>query len=226
MRVRMTNNTLSDATNATRQPLWRAGGPALAVLAAALVPVVALYVLSSLKGIPLTTLTRDPAAINNTEAYVGALSNLGIVLWSGAAAICLLCALILRGQTAMREACYFYLATGLFTLLLVMDDLYLLHEDLIPRFLRVREGLVYAAYMVVFGGLLLRFARHILSTRHLLLGMALFFLALSAASDIFLPASELESFFEDSTKFLGICFWLAYFFDRAIRDLSPARHAV
>jgi hypothetical protein len=218
----MTNNSPSCATHATHQPLWRAVWPALAVLTAALVPVVALYALSNLKGIPLSTLTRDPAAINNTEAYVGALSNLGIVLWSGAAAICLLCALILRGRPAMREAYGFYLSLGLFTLLLAMDDLYLLHEDVIPRFLRASQSLVYAAYMVIFSGLLLRFARHILGARYLLFGMALFFLALSVVSDILLPASELESFFEDSAKFLGICFWLAYCLDRAMIDLSPA----
>jgi hypothetical protein len=66
-------------------------------------------------------------------------------------------------------------------------------------------------YLVLALLYLMRFWAVILNSEYLLLGLAVFFLGISAVGDV-LPIPVLGSYVvEDSAKFVGIVSWLAYF---------------
>ena len=179
-----------------------------------LLGIVGVYALSQIKGMPLSDLTRDPAAVTDTSVYIGILSTLGILLWSATTAICLFAAALLSRDRRHRQASWFLLCSGLLCLLLTFDDALLLHERVFPYLLNIPQFGVVVGYALIVGVYLLYFVRRILTTDYLLLLLALLFLSSSAAMDQFLSVSKwggLETFFEDSLKFIGIVFWLAYF---------------
>lgn len=189
---------------------WRAvRAPVGLVLAASLISTGGVLLLHGWKGIPIGHLTRDPANITLAPAYLGLLSHAGIVLWSAAAAICFFSAtlILVRGPGAESPAPYLY-ASGVFTVVLMLDDLFLLHESVAPRY----EVLLYGGYAMVAALHLLVFRRAILRTEYLLLGLALFLFGLAVAFDAFLPVPVGDPYLvEDGTKFAGIVTWLVYF---------------
>jgi len=186
-----------------------------------LLGIIGVYVLSHVTGTPISKLTRDPAAVNNTKFYIGILSNLGIILWSAATAICLLAAAFLI-YNVNNQAGLFLLCSGFLSLLLTLDDAFQFHEGLLPNHLHLPESGIYIGYVIIVAIYLLYFVRRILMTDYLLLLFALVFLGMSAAADRFLPFGNRESFFEDSLKFIGIIFWLAYFAHAAARLIHDA----
>jgi hypothetical protein len=63
-------------------------------LAAELMALGLVLLVANLKGIPLYILTGDPTAVRNVPFFTGFLSNVGVLLWAGATAICLFSAFI------------------------------------------------------------------------------------------------------------------------------------
>ncbi|UHQ54915.1 MULTISPECIES: hypothetical protein [Microbulbifer] len=172
---------------------------------------VALVLLSRLLEVPLQNLTRDPLAVVRAPFYTGILSNLGILLWCATAAICLFSAVLLGPLGGAGEKRLFLLWSGAFTTVLLLDDLFLLHEVVFPYYLNLRERyviLLYGFCMVVF---LLRFWRLILQTDFLIFLCACGFFTLSLGVDK-LPEDilPLHHIFEDGSKFIGIVSWLFY----------------
>jgi hypothetical protein len=166
--------------------------------------------LSQATGHPLSRLTRDPAAIIRFPLYIGILSNIGIIFWSGTVGVCLFAALSLRGAGTQRRS-LFFLCSGLLGLFLTLDDLFLLHEDLIPGTLGIGEEGYALGYGIVIVAFLLIFWRSILASDYfvLLLSMAMF--GLSMIIDTSLKMTERTNFIEDGLKFLGILMWALYF---------------
>ena len=175
----------------------------------ALTGIAGVLVLSARSHRPMSYMTRDPAATTDAEFYLGFLSNLGIMLWSAAAAVCLFTAVVLHRRRAQRQS-LFLLVSGLFSLVLVLDDAFMLHEEVLPGRLHVPQLAVYAGYAILISGYLVFFARDILRTDYLLLATALSFLGLSMGMDEFLPFNDLETMIEDGMKFSGIVFWTSY----------------
>lgn len=170
-----------------------------------------------LSGLPFGDLTRDPAGINETPVYVGFLSNIGILLWAAAAAVCLF-AVRLLGPGSHPVARRFLLASGAFTLLLTADDLFLLHERVVPNLLGVSELASMAVYGLLGGAYLAFFLPVIRRTRKVLLVLAIVFFGLSIAVDLFHPPVPAYLLVEDGAKLVGIAAWLAYL-TRAAQDL-------
>jgi hypothetical protein len=58
-----------------------------------------------------------------------------------------------------------------------------------------------------------------------LLALSLFFLRSSLTADLILPDNDIEilTFIEEGLKFIGILFWLMYFFKTAVIALQPAQ---
>src|SRR4051794_8451669 len=56
------------------------------------------YALSSFTRQPFSYFTRDPASITHSKFYIGLLSNLGIMLWTATATICLFVAFFVRSH--------------------------------------------------------------------------------------------------------------------------------
>jgi len=167
--------------------------------------------LSAVTGVDLSDLTRDAVAVTDTHLYVGVLSTTGLMLWAATAGVCLLGAANLSKLPQHRGAAWFLLWAGVLTALLGFDDAFLLHERVFPTYFGLPQKGVYIAYISMILGFLMFFFHRILRTDYVLLGMALFFMALSVGMDEFIVYSRFETFVEDSCKFVGIVFWLTYF---------------
>ncbi|MCH2171068.1 hypothetical protein MK489_09820 [Myxococcota bacterium] len=190
-----------------------------------------MLVLSQITQVDPSDLTRDVVAVEDTHLYIGALSTTGLMLWAATAGICLLGAAVVYSRGSKTAAhgtpwnlVWFLLYGGLLTVMLCLDDAFLLHERVLPTHLRFPQPAVYLTYIGLVVGFLIGFAPRILRTDYVLLLVSLFFLGMSMSLDEILPYSSLETFVEDSFKFAGIVFWLIYFAWTATETLSSLHH--
>lgn len=187
-----------------QQPLRRV--VLLALLPALVVYVLAL-VLSGAAGIRTQLVIRDLAQTCDTALGVGFLSNLGYLLWIAAAAIALFTALSgvvpLRGRVQQLLLC-----GGGFSLLLCIDDMFLLHDRYIG------STFLYGLYAVFALLILFRFRRQVQALGGGSFLLAVVLLGLSVVIDqlqdvIPVPYARLQ-LVEEGSKFLGIATWLAF----------------
>ncbi|MBD2039822.1 hypothetical protein [Microcoleus sp. FACHB-672] len=167
--------------------------------------------------IPLGNLTRDPLVTVEQPFYIGFFSNIGILFWCAAAAICLFSFALLQNHYRSRRMHSFILYSGILTSVLLLDDLFMIHEEVAPKYLFVPEKFVYLIYALMLLVYLVKFRKTILKTDFSLLVLALAWFALSIVFDkgiIPLSPSLLERGFdfylEDAAKLLGIVSWFAY----------------
>jgi len=193
--------------------------PALAVLAA--VAAASVY-----KAVPVEILTQDMAAVVEIHPLTGILSNLGILLWCASAAVSLFTWMVLW-RRPMDMPVGFLLASGLLTLQLLLDDLFLFHEELAEGYLGIGQATVMALYVLLAGAYVLSFRRTILRTEYILLASAVACFAVSILFDAVEDhwTNRWQYLIEDGFKFLGICNWCAYHVRTAlayIEGLVPA----
>lgn len=178
-------------------------------------------------GIPIAFLTRDAAAAVQAPFYAGIVSNLGALVWSAAAAVCLFSAFLVwtwspkHTDRSHTDGALFLLFSGLITTVLMLDDVCFLHEEVIPHVFDISQKRVFAGYGLMMCLYLVRFRTLILKTEFLLLLSACGFFAISIVVDV-LPAEDfyIESIapgfrarhlFEDGAKLLGIVSWAVYY---------------
>lgn len=201
------------------------------VILAVLLPVTVVYLfLAAQPFVPFDVLLRDTNAEvydpqGNVMFYRGALSNIGILLWWTSTCICAFAAFLFgtfKKPTWIGKAFLSYLAV--FTELLALDDLFMLHEEVFPVRLGVSELVLYAVYSVLAAGLV-SFLPLLLELDFALLGLALGFFALSVASDkgvlrlLFDLRGPTGLLFEDLAKMLGIVCWLIFSLRSAVQLL-------
>lgn len=172
--------------------------------------------------LPISYFTRDPSAIMEVPFYIGMLSNIGILFWCSSAAICLFSCAILRQPVNYREMQSFFLISGIVIFTLALDDFFLFHESVFPKYLHIPEKVIYAVYGTVILLYLLKFRKIILKTDFIILFFGLFFFGLSIIGDKILGASEQSLFAEDASKFLGIVSWFTYFTRVCIKQIRSA----
>jgi len=177
-------------------------------------------------------LFRDPVAVAHGEAYFGLVSNLGILAWTAAAAICLFAGLQLRlGGTAPLHASFFLWSSAITTVLL-LDDLFLLHEIRQLRVLGLTETVLFGGYGAVICLCLFLHRRatadfdlRLLATALAMFAASLFFARLtghrfaglvdtSAALHFLKPLlariDPVATLLEDGPKLIGIFAWAAF----------------
>lgn len=176
----------------------------------------AVVVVSLQMGVSTALFTRDLATTAGQHPFVGVASNLGVMLWTATATICLFTWAILRRSSGEMRFSTFLLCSGLMTMVLAFDDLFLLHEIIFPYHLGVPERIVLISYAATTLWGVATFKKCILKTEYLLLLIALGFFGLSLFVDEF--AHQIESLigawrilFEDGFKMLGIVGWFGYF---------------
>jgi hypothetical protein len=219
----------ADGLAALRKYVGQTPGTVYAM--ALLVPVLAMAA-ALWAGLAPTEMLRDPIMVaggEQNEFYLGLFSNLGVVLWTAAAAICLFAASELSGEPN-RQARQFLLYAGLFTLLLMLDDLFMLHENYAEGIVYIFYGMGFLYYMVRFFRLILRLDVVLFALTIPLFGNAVLLdLApwrLLPGERIEMPhavasspierdelrqlARELRYLLEDGGKFVGICCWAAF----------------
>jgi len=205
--------------------------PGMLYVIALLVPVLAMAAALS-AGLAPTEMLRDPIMVaggEQSEFYLGLFSNLGVVLWTATAAICLFVGSDSSGVPD-RQARHFLLYAGVFTLLMMLDDLFMLHENYAENIVYVFYGMGLLYYVVRFFPLILRLDVVLFALAIPLFGNAVLLdLApwrLLPGERIEMPhavasspierdelrqlARELRYLLEDGGKFVGICCWAAF----------------
>lgn len=167
-------------------------------------------------------IARDPAQTVGYNPLLGMLPNIGILLWSSSAAICFFCSTILWHDTERRNAAVLLLAAGVTTSVLLMDDLFLLHDFFVPTYLHVPEKAVHCAYGIIVFAFLIAFWRMIRRTEYVILAFALVFLASSVFFDIIPVYVPGHFLFEEGFKLLGILSWSCYFIRVCLQYMEPS----
>jgi hypothetical protein len=170
--------------------------------------------------VPLGNLTRDPLVVAKGKFYFGALSSLGILGWMATSTVCLSTYYMLN-DSRDKKTRSFFLFSGLFTLFLLFDDLFMMHEVIFPKYLGINEKVVLALYPVLSMFLLINYRGRIARSSYVRLFIAFAFLGLSNVVDTIFPqVNSFNLLFEDGFKFLGIVGWAIYFFDTAFTVLN------
>lgn len=183
-------------------PAARWAGVALAV--AAILLGGAHYV-AAVTGNPIGVLLRDANAIAEQPNYFGAIDYAEVLLMSGAAWISLFTAMLKRDRQVL-----FLALGGILSLLLALDNLYMLHESA-WRF-HLNEQVIFGLYGLLLALIVGANFRRFLHTPFVLLGIGTALFAAAVLVDaIPLGTIPLPRGFEDSLELLGTCFWSAYF---------------
>ena len=180
--------------------------------------------------IPTEVLTRDPMAVFGGDFYVGIISNVGVLIWCATATVCFFAAGMLGRIGGDRAQRSFFLAAGALTAILLMDDLFLVHEQVFPVYLGLHERLAFGFYLLSIVGFLFVFRREILGSEWLSLLLALGFFAASVVSDVNAIHHRIAAaagggvalLFEDGFKLLGIVTWATYFIREAAYRIHEA----
>lgn len=174
-------------------------------------------------------LFRDITALAELPLYTGFVSQLGVLLWAASATSCFFAFFVMRKlNSGSLQSRRFLLHAGLLSSFLMLDDMFLFHEDFAVSYLFMDQKQVYLVYLLVVLAFLY-FNRHeILSGKYLLLVIAMIMFGLSIFLDVIEDTffeqikgtlyETYEVFFEDGLKFVGIATWLAYYL-RYINDV-------
>lgn len=208
---------------------WNEQRPAVrrTFLVAQLPTLALLLLLWMQRAVDLGDLMRDPASTRGGPLHVGLVSNLGVLVWFSAAVVCLFTAAVLAAGA--RRGVPFFLASGLLTLVLALDDFLMLHEFM-GWALSIPEAAILGAYALLTLGWLTTFWPAIRRTDHLLLVLALSLFAFSLLPDVpevraLYSSERLMRLLEDGGKLLGIVTWTAYFVQTSARALVEATPA-
>ena len=179
------------------------------------------------KDVPISYLTRDLAYTAEVPFYTGFFSQLGIFFWAGSATLCLFSAhMKWLGQIEIDPLKMFLFYSGLLSLLLAFDDIFLLHEEVFPVYFGISELIVFGIYGILVVILLVKFRLSILKTNYILLAMGFGFLGLSIVFDIF-EVSVINTFLlEDGAKMTGIVSWFFYYYSNAVSTVSSLQNNI
>ena len=181
--------------------------------------------------IAIPMLFRDVTVTAGAPFYAGLYSQLGALFWCSAAAICTFSWAVTRKEPGTGDWPAFLLAGGCLSAILLVDDMFLFHEAILPMVVSRPQVATYLFYLLASVAFFLKFRRIILRTNYLILLIALAFLGMSAGIDSFaerLVGDEEDAllpyrvFFEDGSKFMGTVAWLAYFAGTCATRMSMA----
>ena len=171
-------------------------------------------------------LFNDPADVVGFHPFTGMISMLGLFSWAAAAGVSFLTYAVIR-QDGSVQLQRFFLCAGIFTLFLMMDDAFMLHELVLPKGLGIRERYIKMTYLAAAGTFGVVFIRQLLGHGPVILAAAgLFF----AGSFVFDSPAVLNAFglfetsfvlyvIEDGFKFTGILLWLTWLFRAALQTI-------
>lgn len=168
-------------------------------------------------GVPVSAFTRDPAAIANINPLNGMVSHIGTMLWSVTAGVCIFSGLLLRRMERNDNWAGFFQYFGGLTTMLLLDDLFLIHDEIVPAAFSVAELPVYALYGSILCYGIYRYWRGLLVHRFKLFAVAVMFFAISVGFDVIVDeAGDWVFWIEDGAKVLGILNWCAFFTSLAL----------
>jgi hypothetical protein len=184
-----------------------------------------LLLLAVSQGIPPSHLLRDANAVLGAPFYLGAISYTTVVLMAMSAAVSLFAYSVLRQLRTGRIPPGMFLGFGVLSTALFLDDLFLLHEDVIPAIIPSRwtEMAVYAAYGVALLALLFWYRKAIARTSYLfLVNAGVLGMASIVMDQIRLPIGGLSLAIEDAFKVAAIVSWTVYIVVTARSEILQA----
>ncbi len=160
-------------------------------------------------------LSRDVNGIHNAPPYIGMLSNTGILIWAFTVAVLFLSYKLSTILDQDKKQSGFLLFSGGLTLLMLIDDMFLFHDYVIPVYLNLHDSIFYFIYGISVILIFYFYFNLILKTDYILFIAAFVFFGMSGFfSESFyyfgikLPQPHI---LEDGTKFIGILCWFFYF---------------
>lgn len=161
--------------------------------------------------IELDHFTQDPASIMDTPFYLGFFSYIGILFWCGSAMLCFFSNQLLAGKKNNDRIRSFMLYSGLISTLLMFDDLFLMHEVVLPEYFSLPRGIVYVIYVNIIILYFVLFRTELVQSEYIVLLAATALIAISQFVDeLPMPIPE-DSFLEDAVKLFGIVTWFTYY---------------
>jgi UDP-N-acetylmuramyl pentapeptide phosphotransferase/UDP-N-acetylglucosamine-1-phosphate transferase len=178
---------------------------------------------SSVKNIPLSNLTCNPNLVMGVHPLYGIVSKIGVLFWFGSAVICFFSYGLLRRAGENRDMMRLIILGGLITLILLLDDLFSIHERVYPH--SFHEEITFLFYGMVFLSYLIKFKKLILGTNFFLLLFAFLFFGISMVVDQF-PQSLSPWYYilEDGPKFFGIISWFGYYLAVCFQEVESSIH--
>ena len=161
---------------------------------------------------PLTVFLEEPAQDGSDVWYAGLVSTAGALLWWSAATVSYVTAWVARERRAGVAG--FWLGAGVLSTVLALDDLFLLHEYVVPTHFHASERFVVLGYTIAASGLVLTYRRYLRTLPWSLALVALAFFGVSLAiDDVYKggPTFERYLFVEEATKLLDITAWTLFF---------------
>jgi hypothetical protein len=224
-------DTFSPRVGERRGGAWLRFALALYAPAVALLVIVAAVV--KVAGIPGGVFMRDPVQTVDAPFYLGLVSNIGILVWCTGGVIALFAAAMLTGRPGLAEPRRFLLWSGILTLAVMLDDLLILHDKVIPDLSHLPEQGVYFIHLVVAAAYVTRFRRLIFAADRTLLVLATALMGVSLVMDqwhllfrltgrMILPENYL---LEDGAKFLSQITWMGYLLRRAADAVRATNRA-
>lgn len=173
--------------------------------------ILVLLVIAGRTEISFGVFTQDPMTLAKGEPYFGLLSNIGILFWCASATLCFFVSGLIP-EAAPSPARRFLIVSGLVTLVLLFDDLFQLHEAVLPQVLGLRQRHVLLAYLLLALFYLISYWQILLRRYRLSIVAALALFALSLGEDALALAPERWHYLlEDGAKLFGIISWFNYF---------------
>ncbi len=171
-------------------------------------------ILSVTTDIHASVLLADTAATADVPWYTGSLSYLGGLLWCAAASICAFCGVLIRRTGLVPADASFLLVSAGLTALPLVDDIFLLHEEVFPLLYPAAEPVYTGVYGLLALGYLVAFRARLVTSSGVLLLIAASFLGMSMAFDAALDLGivwignwSVRYLIEDGLKLLGIATW-------------------
>ena len=171
-------------------------------------------------GFTLREILRDPAQQTGLSSFLGFVSNIGVWLWVSSVAIC--CFSLLTGVAkGLSSDTELLILLGLLSLLLAVDDFFLLHERYVYQ-----KG-IFLFYAVFAMSLLLRHYRRIIQIDGFSFMLSGLLLASSIIIDIRQRKIPLDyaqvQLLEEGCKFVGAALWLFFCGRTAAERVSPEK---
>ena len=195
----------------------------LAWLIFAAVPALLFYGISieilTSSGLSVRQIIRDPAQNLNHSSFMGFVSSIGSWVWLSAGIVCLFSASV-GGRTTDKKHMELLVLMGIVSVILAVDDFFLLHDRYLPQ---KAVFLFYAVYTIT---LLIRYFRTIMEIDGWTFLMAGGLLAASIFTDTSQRKIPLEymqvQVIEDGFKFVGAVTWFYFNYQLAAYRLTRA----
>jgi hypothetical protein len=179
-------------------------------------------VVSLKSGIEPSDVTRDFSGVFRLAPYVGFISNLGIFMWCIALALTWFAWYFFSEIGRLHSLSVFYWYSGFLTLVLALDDLFQLHEVIIPEYLGLPEYSIYVVYLISAIIYSIKYYKKLFNQHVSFVFLAYSFFAFSMGFDSLGLKMPFETYMEDCLKFAGICFWSLYFVKSVYSDFELA----